>query len=53
MTLVLIAGLAPLFRGLRLVGVPFFGNMIGGDALQRGLRRGDFSYRMLVWRREA
>ncbi len=48
-----IAVLAPLFRMAGLVGVPFFGNMIGGDALQRGLRAGDFSYRILVYRRAA
>lgn len=45
-----IAMLVPLFRAVGLVGVPFFGNMIGGDALQRGLRAGDFAYRMLVYR---
>jgi SAM-dependent methyltransferase len=45
-----IALLVPVFRALRLSGVPFFGNMIGGDALQRGIRAGDFSYRMMVYR---
>ncbi len=46
-----IALLAPLFRALGLAGVPFFGNMIGGDALQRGLRQGLVRYRMQVWRK--
>jgi len=39
---------APLFARAGLVGVPFFGNMIGGNALQEGTRRGAFSYRMLT-----
>ncbi len=42
--------LAPLFSRAGLVRVPFFGNMIGGNALQQGLRRGVFSYRMLTLR---
>lgn len=42
--------LAPLFAALGLVEIPFFGNMIGGNALQEGLRRGVFSYRMLTLR---
>ena len=49
----LIARLVPAFRTLRLEDVPFFGNMIGGDALQRGLRAGDLTYRLQVFRRVA
>lgn len=44
--------LAPVFSRAGLVRVPFFGNMIGGNALQEGLRRGVFSYRMLTLRAE-
>ena len=47
----LIALLTPALRGLRLARVPFFGNMIGGDALQKGLRAGTLRYGMLVLRR--
>ena len=46
-----IALLSPVFRRLGLTGVPFFGNMIGGSALQVGLREGLFTYRFLVFRR--
>ena len=46
-----IAILAPLFRALGLASVPFFGNMIGGGALQAGLADGLFSYRFLVFRK--
>ena len=46
-----IALVAPLARWLRLSGMPFFGNMIGGDALQRGLRAGVLEYRMQVYRK--
>jgi SAM-dependent methyltransferase len=42
-----ISWLTPLFSGLGLVGIPFFANMIGGDALQTGLRQGFLEYRML------
>lgn len=45
-----IARLAPIFAHLGLVRIPFFGNMIGGDALQQGIREGIFEYRMLVFR---
>jgi SAM-dependent methyltransferase len=48
----LIGLLAPLFRGAGLVGVPFFGNMIGGNALQRGIRGGAIHYRMELFRKE-
>jgi cyclopropane fatty-acyl-phospholipid synthase-like methyltransferase len=44
--------LAPLFRASRLTPVPFFGNMVGGDALQRGLRDGVIAYRLLLFRRD-
>jgi hypothetical protein len=47
----LIAVVAPLFERLGLAGVPFFGNMIGGNALQIGLREGLLRYRMLSFRR--
>ncbi len=43
--------LAPVFRAAGLASIPFFGNMIGGDALQRGLRDGLLSYRMLTFQR--
>ncbi len=46
-----IALLSPVFRLLGLARVPFFGNMIGGNALQVGLREGFFTYRFLVFRR--
>lgn len=49
----LIGVLAPLFRRAGLVGIPFFGNMIGGNALQRGLRGGAIHYRMEIFRRGA
>jgi len=47
----LIAWTAPLFRRLGLDGIPFFGNMIGGNALQVGLRKGFIRYRAVVLRR--
>lgn len=47
----LISVVAPVLARLRLVGVPFCGNMIGGNALQEGLRRGVLSYRMLTFTR--
>lgn len=46
----LIGAVAPLLERLGLVGVPFFGNMIGGNALQQGLGRGVLAYRMLTFR---
>ncbi len=49
----LISALAPVFRALHLSSVPFFGNMIGGDALQKGLRAGALQYGMAVFRRES
>jgi len=44
-----IAVLAPVLHGLGLASVPFCGNMIGGNALQQGLREGVLSYRMLTF----
>ena len=46
-----IALLSPLFRRIGLSRLPFFGNMIGGNALQVGLRDGLFTYRFLVFRK--
>jgi len=46
-----IAMTSPLFRLVGLSHVPFFGNMIGGNALQAGLRSGLFEYRFLVLER--
>lgn len=40
---------APLLSLLGLTHVPFFGNMIGGNALQTGIRNGVFDYRMLTF----
>jgi SAM-dependent methyltransferase len=48
-----VAALTPLFVRLGLTRVPFYGNMIGGDALQVGLREGFLRYRMVVLRRTA
>jgi len=45
----LISVVAPVLARLGLVSVPFCGNMIGGNALQDGLRRGVLSYRMLTF----
>jgi SAM-dependent methyltransferase len=49
----LIALVSPLFERLGLARVPFFGNMIGGNALQIGLSDGFLRYRMLVFRKRA
>ena len=46
----LISALAPVLRAFHLSPVPFFGNMIGGDALQKGLRAGTLRYGMAVFR---
>jgi cyclopropane fatty-acyl-phospholipid synthase-like methyltransferase len=43
--------LVPLFRGVGLGRGPFFGNMMGGDALQRGIQGGGIQYRMEIFRR--
>jgi SAM-dependent methyltransferase len=42
----------PFLRVSGLVDVPFFGNMIGGDALRTGLQEGFLSYRMHAWTRD-
>ena len=47
-----VALLCPLIRMLGLTDVPVFGNMIGGNALQNGIREGILSYRLLRFRRE-
>jgi SAM-dependent methyltransferase len=44
----LTAAVSPLALKLGLVRMPFYGNMIGGNALQIGLRDGFLTYRMLV-----
>jgi len=49
----LIASVSPLFEKLGLTGLPFFGNMVGGNALQIGLRDGFLRYRLVLLRREA
>ena len=46
----LTAALSPLMVRLGLGGIPFFGNLIGGNALQIGLRDGFLHYRLLVFR---
>jgi SAM-dependent methyltransferase len=43
----------PVLVRLGLAGVPFFGNLIGGHALQIGLRDGFLEYRLLVFRKVA
>jgi tocopherol O-methyltransferase len=50
---VVIRKLSPLLRRLRLARFPFFGNMMGGDALQAGLKGGFLSYRFLVFQKGA
>jgi SAM-dependent methyltransferase len=47
----MIALLVPAFRVMDLVEIPFFGNMIGGNALRVGLERGFLSYRLHAWTR--
>jgi SAM-dependent methyltransferase len=47
----IIALLAPLFRRAGLVSVPFFANMIGGNALQVGIRKGFLRYRVVILRK--
>ena len=47
-----VALLCPLIRMLGLSDVPVFGNMIGGNALQAGIREGILTYRLLRFRRE-
>ena len=43
--------LSPWFRRLKLIGIPLFGNMIGGNALQVGLREGFLQYHLLVMKK--
>lgn len=40
---------SPLLERLGLIGVPFFGNVIGGNALQIGLQSGTIHYRLLAF----
>jgi SAM-dependent methyltransferase len=47
----LLAALCPLLVRLDLVRIPFYGNMIGGNALQIGLREKFMRYQLLVLRR--
>jgi hypothetical protein len=49
----LVAALSPLAARLGLARFPFHGNMIGGNALQVGLREGFLRYQLLVLRRGA
>ena len=44
--------LSPLFQRLNLISVPLFGNMIGGNALQIGLRKGFLQYHLLVMKKQ-
>lgn len=46
----LIALIAPVASGLGLGRMPFFGNLIGGNALHAGLGKGLFEYRWLSFR---
>lgn len=46
----MVAGVGPLCARLGLRRLPFFANMIGGSALQRGMRLGALAYRLLVFR---
>lgn len=48
-----VAALAPVVAALGLARVPFFGNLVGGNALRRGLGDGHFAYRWLAFRRNA
>jgi tocopherol O-methyltransferase len=48
----LTAALSPLFARLGLGRVPFYGNLIGGNALQIGLRDGFLRYQLLVLRKQ-
>jgi len=47
------AALSPLLVRLGLSGIPFYGNLIGGNALQTGLRDGFLRYQLLVFRSRA
>ena len=47
----LTAALSPVLVRLGLAGIPFCGNLIGGNALQSGLRDGFLRYQLLVFRK--
>jgi SAM-dependent methyltransferase len=49
----LVALVPPALAGLGITQIPFFGNLIGGHALQTGLREGFLEYRLLVLRKAA
>jgi len=49
----LVAAVAPPMSWLRLERVPFCGNIIGGNALQTGLREGFLRYQLVALRRVA
>jgi SAM-dependent methyltransferase len=49
----LVALVDPALGRLGLARIPFFGNLIGGHALQVGLREGFLEYRLLVFRKVA
>jgi SAM-dependent methyltransferase len=49
----LIAFMSPLFDRLGLTRLPFFGNMVGGNALQIGLRHGFLRYHLVLFQKEA
>jgi SAM-dependent methyltransferase len=49
----LTALVAPLLSGLGLARIPLYGNMIGGNALQVGLREGFLAYEMLTLRKSS
>lgn len=46
----LVAALSPLWARLGLTRFPFYGNMVGGNALQVGLREGFLRYQLLAFR---
>ena len=49
----LTAALSPVLARLGLSGIPFCGNLIGGNALQIGLRDGFLEYRLLIFQKRA
>jgi hypothetical protein len=49
----LTAAVSPFLAGLGLARIPLYGNMIGGNALQVGLREGFLVYHLLVLRKRA
>lgn len=48
----LTAAVSPLLARLGLGGIPFYGNLIGGNALQIGLREGFLSYQLVILRKQ-